>query len=110
MTCAAPCGAASSPRASLTVTPTAVRRGGSVLVRGSAGSCPLGDVVTILSRAFPAAHRFAGVPAVLATVRAHGLFAVRTRIPARRRPGRYVATARCGGGNFGVEARIVVLR
>jgi hypothetical protein len=66
--------------------------------------------VTIISRAFPRIHEFAGVPAVLAKVRAGGHFRATTTIPLRRRVGRYVVTARCGGGNLGVLVRLTVLR
>ncbi len=102
-------GAASSA-VSLVVTPSTAHRGQLVLIHGSAGSCPVGDTVVIISRAFGGTHQFAGVPAVLAKVRAAGHFAATTRIPRRRRIGRYVITARCGGGNLGVAARLTVLR
>lgn len=95
---------------SLAVTPTSVRRGGSVLVRGVAGGCTAGDKVTILSRAFPATHSFAGVPAVLAQVGAAGRFSATTRIPTTRPSGTYLVTARCGGGNLGVSAHLTVRR
>jgi hypothetical protein len=100
--------AASSP-VYLTVTPSAVHRGHGVLIRGSAGSCPVGDRVTIISRAFPHTHDFAGVPAVFAKVVAGGRFRATTIIPRRRRTGRYGVTARCGGGNLGVLAHLRVL-
>jgi len=92
----------------LSVKPGTVRRGGSVLVSGVAGGCTSGDRVTINSRAFPAAHTFAGVPAVFAQVGSAGRFSAKTRIPATRRPGTYVLTARCGGGNLGVSAHLAV--
>ncbi len=101
---------AASASVFLTVTPKAVHRGHTVLIGGSAGSCPVGDTVTIISRAFPRTHEFAGVPAVLAKVRSAGHFRATTRIPLRRQVGRYGVTARCGGGNLGVEARLTVLR
>ena len=101
--------AAVSP-VSLTVTPSVVSPGHLVLIRGSAGSCPTGDTVTVLSRAFPRTHSFAGVPAVWAKVGAGGRFRATTRIPAGRRAGRYVVTARCGGGNLGVAAHLTVRR
>jgi hypothetical protein len=65
--------------------------------------------VTVLSRAFPQRHTFAGVPAVLTPVRPSGNYSTRVRIPLRRRPATYEATARCGGGTFGVVARLQVL-
>jgi hypothetical protein len=101
---------AASSSVFLTVTPAAVHRGHTVLIRGSAGSCPVGDTVTIISRAFPRTHEFAGVPAVLTKVRSGGHFRATTRIPLRRREGRYDVSARCGGGNLGVAARLSVLR
>jgi hypothetical protein len=92
----------------LTVAPATVRAGGSVLVSGVAGGCTAGDQVTVLSRAFAATHSFAGVPAVLAQVGSAGRFSATARIPATRSPGTYVLTARCGGGNLGVSARLTV--
>jgi hypothetical protein len=93
----------------LAVTPTVVHRGDSVVVHGVAGGCTTGDTVTVISHAFPAAQSFAAVPAVAARVGAAGRFATRTRIPATRTPGRYVVTARCGGGNLGVSAPLTVV-
>jgi hypothetical protein len=101
-------GRTSATTVALTVSPSTVRRGGSVLVRGVAGGCTSGDTVTIISPAFSPGHSFAGVPAVFAEVGAAGRFSTTARIPARRRPGSYVLTARCGGGNLGVSARLVV--
>jgi hypothetical protein len=43
-------------------------------------------------------------------VRAGGKFGIRPRIPPTKRPGIYDATARCGGGNLGVLARLTVRR
>jgi hypothetical protein len=100
--------AATAARPSLTVHPSTVVRGGSVVVRGSADGCPVGDRVTLISHAFARVHRFAGVPAVFARVRAGGRFRTTARIPRTRRVGRYVITARCGGGNLGVSARLRV--
>ena len=94
---------------SLAVTPTTVRRGRPVLVHGVAGDCTAGDTVTVLSRAFAATHSFAGVPAVPAEVGSAGRFSAMTRIPLTRRPGTYVLTARCGGGNLGVSAHLTVI-
>ena len=103
-----PAGAA-APRATLTVSPTVVHRGALVLIRGNAGACPVRDTVTIMSRAFPRRHEFAGIPAVLTPVRLHHLFRATTRIPVTKGLGRYVVTARCGGGNFGVSAHLRIL-
>lgn len=94
----------------LTVTPKTVHRGRTVLVRGVAGACTAGDTVTVLSRAFSRAHTFAGVPAVYGQVGAAGRFSAKAWIPSLRRPGSYVLTARCGGGNLGVSAHLLVTR
>lgn len=98
----------SATTVALTVTPKTVRRGGTVLVRGVAGGCTAGDSVTIISHAFSPARSFAGVPAVFAQVGAAGRFSTHARIPTARAPGRYVLTARCGGGNLGISARLTV--
>jgi hypothetical protein len=92
----------------LAVRPGTVRRGGTVVLSGVAGGCTAGDQVTISSRAFAATHSFAGVPAVFAQVGSAGRFSAKTRIPAARRPGAYVLTARCGGGNLGISAHLTV--
>jgi hypothetical protein len=79
-----------------------------VLVFGSAGGCPRGNEVTLISKAFPRTHTFAGVPAVSAHVRAGDRYRVTVTIPRARRAGRYAITARCGGGNFGVQRTLRV--
>jgi len=94
----------------LAVRPTTVRRGRTVLVRGVAGGCTAGDTVTILSRAFPATRSFAGVPAVYGQIGSAGRFSAVARIPLVRAPGTYTVTARCGGGNLGIVARLTVTR
>jgi hypothetical protein len=66
--------------------------------------------VTLISQAFAPTYRFARLPAVYANVQAKGRFAVTTRIPATRKPGRYTITGRCGGGNLGVLARLRVTK
>lgn len=97
---------ASSP--SIHVTPASVHAGQRVEVSGSAGGCPAGDRVTLLSRAFSRRHEFAGVPAVFARVKSNGNYALSVLIPSSRH-GRYSITGRCGGGNFGVIAHLRVL-
>jgi hypothetical protein len=99
-----------APASSLTLTPTHVRPGGTVRIRGSAVGCPSGDAVFVLSRAFRATNSFAGVPAVVTLVRRDGSFRAATVIPAARKPGRYRVTARCGGGNLGVLRILTILR
>jgi hypothetical protein len=97
-------------RVFLTVTPHVVLRGNVVHLHGSAGSCPAGDTVFIISHAFVATHRFATIPAVLATARRGGAFDVKTRIPVYRHPGLYHIVVRCGGGNLGINGTVRVLR
>ena len=99
---------ASGPRIALT--PATVHRGHTVLVHGTIAGCPAGDSVTLLSRAFPSRHRFAGVPAVSAIVGKEGAYSVRVRIPRGKRPGAYSVTGRCGGGNLGVSVTLHVRR
>jgi hypothetical protein len=107
---AAPAWAAPVP--TLGVSPGSVTAGGDVVVSGSVGSQPAGSAcatgVLLLSRAFDHARDFAGVPAVVAAVRPDGTFAVTTRIPRSRAAGAYDITGRCGGGNLGVSATLVV--
>ena len=97
-----------APTVALTVKPSRVRHGATVLVQGVAGGCTGGDSVTVISHAFAPTHSFAGVPAVFARVGSAGRFSATTRIPATRRPGVYTLTARCGGGNLGVTAHLTV--
>ena len=103
----APVGIASSP--SLHVRPSRVHAGDRVRIFGSGGGCPAGEQLLLISRAFSHRHDFAGLPAVITRIRSDGRFDTRTTIPRRRRPRRYTITARCGGGNLGVEARLRVL-
>jgi hypothetical protein len=84
-----------------------VRAGHVVRITGNAGDCPRGDTVSILSRAFRG-RLFAGVGGVETPVRAAGRFAASARVRLRAH-GVYRVTARCGGGNLGVVARLRVL-
>jgi hypothetical protein len=101
---------ASASTVQLTISPAIVHRGGTVHIRGKADGCHRGNTVFVLSRAFVHTHDFAGVSAVLARVRAGGVFRGTTVIPRARRPGRYNVTARCGGGNLGVLVHLTVRR
>lgn len=95
--------------ARLRVSPTSVVAGHPVTVSGSLGSsCPVGDQVTIISKAFVHTHDFAGLPAIFATVRPDGTYATVTTIPASKAPGAYSITGRCGGGNLGVAVTLLV--
>ena len=101
-------GAVTAATTSLTVAPSSVHRGHRVIVRGNADGCPVGDALTIISKAFAHTHDFAGLPAVFARVRAGGKFGIRPRIPNTKAVGNYGVSARCGGGNLGVSATIHV--
>jgi hypothetical protein len=103
--------AATAAAPSLTLTPSSVRRGHIVVIKGTVGGgCAVGNTVTIISRAFVHTHDFAGLPAVFAKVKYGGHFRVRTRIPTTKRPRRYNVTARCGGGNLGLLKHLTVRR
>ena len=95
--------------ASIHVTPGTVHAGQRVEVSGNAGGCPVGDRVTLLSRAFSHRHEFAGVPAVYARVKSNGQYGHSVLIPSGRHADRYSITGRCGGGNLGVTAHLRVL-
>jgi hypothetical protein len=94
-------------RTSLHVRPSVVAPGARVRVFGNAGSCARGNTVFVLSRVF-AGRSFAGLGAITARVRLHGVFSATGRLRRNARPGRYTVTARCGGGNLGVSARLRV--
>ncbi len=98
-----------SAHPAIRVFPRSVRPGERVLVYGSAGGCPRGDLVTLISGAFPDTHEFAGIPAVFTPVRGGSLYSVAVRIPAVIAPGAYTIGGRCGGGNLGVSATLHVL-
>ena len=89
---------------SIGVSPSTVKAGQTVTLRGSvAGGCRTPGVVTIVSPAFKGAtaHRFAGVPAVSAKADAKGRFSARITLAKKLESGRYRISGRCGGGNFG---------
>ena len=95
----------------LQVSPPSVTAGDLVTVSGwlppaPGSACATG--VTLLSRAFVGTHEFADVPAIGAAVKADGTFTVTTRIPRAKAAGTYDITGRCGGGNLGASATLVV--
>ena len=92
---------------SLQVRPAVASAGARVVVSGTAPGSPRGDVVTIISRAFPGPG-FAGIGGVGTRVRAGGVFSVGVRVARGVARGRYAITARCGGGNLGVAAYLRV--
>jgi len=95
---------ASRPR--IVVRPRTVALGGTVRVSGNAGTCTVGDTVTLISGAFPG-HAF-GRGTLSGLVRAGHSFSVVGRVPANVPAGRYSVSGRCGGGNLGVAATIRV--
>jgi hypothetical protein len=95
----------------LRVSPPSVTAGDLVTVSGwlppaPGSACATG--VTLLSRAFVGTHEFADVPAIGAAVKADGTFMVTTRIPRAKAAGTYDITGRCGGGNIGASATLVL--
>jgi hypothetical protein len=102
---AAPVGAA--PATSLHVSPTSQAAGGSVQV---SGTCEANTSGFALSQAFlhDATHDFAGVGAAPFQTDAAGSFSVTAAIPANIAAGSYDVTARCGGGNLGLTATLIV--
>src|SRR6266545_4692442 len=93
------------------VSPSPVAAGHAVTLSGSVGPDAAGTEcsgVTLLSKAFVHTYDFAEVPAVIAAVKPDGAFAATTRIPRSKAAGTYTITGRCGGGNLGASARLVV--
>jgi hypothetical protein len=90
----------------MVVQPATVAPGGIVAVSARSSPCSSRDQVTLISAAFRG-HAY-GKGAVSGPIGRHGSFAVRTRIRADLQSGRYVVTARCGGGNLGVSAYVTV--
>ena len=93
---------AATPR--LGVQPTSVARGGTVTVSGR--GCLAGDLVYLISPPF-VGHAFVA-HSVATRARSNGSFSRHVRIRTHIRAGRYLITARCGGGNLGVSARLRV--
>lgn len=99
--------AVAAPSASIQVSPSSQAAGGSVRV---SGTCEANTSGFALSHAFlhDATHDFAGVGAAPFTTNGTGAFAVTAQIPASIPTGTYTVSARCGGGNIGVTANLVV--
>jgi hypothetical protein len=96
--------------ASINVSPSAAMAGGMVTVSGDVlapggqPGCAVPGTVLLFSGAF-------GDPntPVQASAGADAKYSVQAQIPAGVAPGSYALTARCGGGNLGVQATIVVI-
>jgi hypothetical protein len=94
--------------ASITVSPGSVAPGGPVTVSGdvlAGGSpgCQVPGAVLLFSDAFGGT-----ATPVQATAAADATFSVQVTVPAGVAPGSYAITGRCGGGNLGVQATLVV--
>ena len=61
----------------------------------------------LISKLFPG-HAYGGAGAIKTTARAKGHFTRRFVVPRSTALGRYVVTARCGGGNLGIAAHLRV--
>jgi hypothetical protein len=94
--------AGATPR--LTVQPTSIARGGVVTVSGK--GCRAGDLVYLISPPF-VGNAFVA-HSVATRARSNGSFSRRVHIRTSIHAGRYLITARCGGGNLGVSARLRV--
>jgi hypothetical protein len=94
--------AAATPR--ISVHPASVARGGTVTVSGT--GCRAGDLVYLISPPF-VGHAFVS-HSVATRARANGAFSRSVHIRTSIRAGHYLITARCGGGNLGVSARLRV--
>jgi len=93
---------AATPR--LLVHPVSVARGGTVTVSGR--GCLAGDLVYLISPPF-VGHAFVQ-HSVATRARSNGTFSRLVHIRTTVRRGRYLITARCGGGNLGVSAALRV--
>jgi hypothetical protein len=94
--------AAATPR--LGVHPASIARGGTVTVSGT--GCRAGDLVYLISPPF-VGHAFVE-HSVATHARSNGAFSRSVHIRTSIRAGRYLITARCGGGNLGVSAPLRV--
>ncbi len=88
----------------LTVQPKSISPGGTVTVAG--WGCRAGDLVYLISPPF-VGHAFVA-HSVATRARSNGAFSRLVRIRTSIRAGRYLITARCGGGNLGVAAALHV--
>jgi hypothetical protein len=99
--------------ASINVSPGTVPPGGNVrlsgdVLAGGTPGCEVPGTVTLISEAFAGLGEFAGVAAVNLPVDATGSFDSTVTLSASVAAGTYSISGRCGGGNLGVTATIVV--
>jgi hypothetical protein len=103
--------APATPAATLHVSPRSIAAGDTVTLSGTVGPDSASSEcagVTLISEAFTHTHDFAGLPAVGVAVKPGGAFTTTTRIPPSKPAGTYTITGRCGGGNLGVAAKLVI--
>jgi hypothetical protein len=93
-------------RASVHVQPSVAAPGSRVRVFGNAGRCPRGATVFVLSHVF-AGRSFAGLGAMTAHARLHGIFSAAGQLRRNAQPGRYTVSVRCGG-KLGASTEVVV--
>jgi hypothetical protein len=100
--------------ASIVAAPSSVAAGGSVrlsgdvLGPGGTPGCTVPSTVTLVSDAFAGLGEFAGVGAVSLAVDSAGRFDQSVTLGSAVAPGTYQITGRCGGGNLGVTATLIV--
>ncbi len=99
--------------ASIDITPATVPVGGTVTVRGDVlgpngqPGCQVPGTVTLISGAFAGQGSFMNQD-VETTAGADSKYSVQAKILPGVIPGTYTITGRCGGGNLGVQATLVV--
>ena len=99
--------------ASINVSPSTVAPGGNVRLSGDiladgVPGCDVTGTVTLISDAFAGLGEFAGVGAVDLPLDSTGHFDSTVTLSASVGAGTYEIGGRCGGGNIGVSATIVV--
>ena len=103
----------SAEAASINVTPKSVPVGGKVTLSGDVlgpngqPACQVPGQVTLISGAFAGQGTFQHQD-VETTAGADGKYSVVAQILSGVAPGTYSVTSRCGGGNLGVQATLVV--
>ncbi len=106
--------AAPASAASIHVTPSNVAPGGTfqlsgdVLAPDGTPGCEVPGTVTVISDAFRGLGEFAGTGAVEVPVDATGHYSIGLKLDVSAPAGTHTITARCGGGNLGVESSITV--
>jgi hypothetical protein len=90
-------GSAPVTNPTIRVSPGAVRAGGTVKLSGTvpAGS-KVGTTVTLMSVAFPAAHKVSGIPAITTKVTSGGKFSTTVKVPSKTQASTYGVIGRVG--------------